>query len=92
MPQLVQGHARFTAADFLLEEYQAKVVEKYQKETYDNLVKILHTSSQQMALMKDAQVVELFDTSQNIKRLLTESLAVMTTLAQREGFALAELI
>jgi hypothetical protein len=42
--------------------------------------------------MKDAQVVELFDTSQNIKRLLTESLAVMTTLAQREGFALAELI
>ena len=92
MPQLVQGHARFTSADFLLEDYQAKVVEKYKKERYDNLVNILHTSSQQMALMKDEQVVELFDTSQNIKRLLTETLAVITTLAEREGFSLADLI
>jgi hypothetical protein len=92
MPQLVQGHARFTAADFLLEDYQAKVVEKYKKERYDNLVNILHTSSQQMALLKDEQVVELFDTSQNIKRLLTETLAVITTLAEREGFSLADLI
>jgi len=92
MPQLVQGHARFTAADFLLEDYQAKVVEKYKKERYANLVNILHTSSQQMALMKDEQVVELFDTSQNIKRLLTETLAVITTLAEREGFSLADLI
>jgi hypothetical protein len=92
MPQLVQGHARFTAADFLLEDYQAKVVEKYKKEGYDNLVNILNTSSQQMALMKDEQVVELFDTSQNIKRLLTETLAVITTLAEREGFSLADLI
>lgn len=92
MPQLIQGHARFTDADFILEDYQAKVCEKNKKESYDKLVDILYINHNKLILMKDEQVVELFDTSQNIKRLLAENLAVITTLAHREGLALADLI
>lgn len=92
MPQLVQGHVRFTDEDFLLEDYQAKVCEKYKKESYDNLVDILYINNNKLVLMKDEQVVELFDTSQNIKRILAQNLAVITALAQREGLVLTDLI
>jgi hypothetical protein len=42
--------------------------------------------------MKDPVIVEQFNTTQNFKRLLANSLTVITALAEREGYTLTELL
>jgi fumarate hydratase class II len=92
MPHLVHGHVRFTADDFLLTDYQEKVLNLYKEHTAAALLDRLQTDSEQLTLMKDPVIVEQFNTTQNFKRLLANSLTVITALAEREGYTLTELL
>ncbi len=92
MPNLVQGHLRFSESDFLMNDYQETVLKKYKKQTTEKLTAMLKSDSEQFALMKDIEVTELFDTQKNIKKILAEALAIISVLAQREGYGLAELM
>lgn len=92
MPHLVQGHLRFTEADFLMNDYEETVLNKYKKQTTEKLTVMLKSDSEQFSLMKDIEVKEIFDTQKNIKKILAEALAIISVLAQREGYGLADLI
>lgn len=92
MPQLVHGHLRFNNDDFLMNDYQETVLKKFKNQTLEKLVTSLKTNNEQLALMKDPEVVTLFNTEQNIKKILTDSLLILTAMAEREGYALTELM
>jgi hypothetical protein len=92
MPELVQGHVRFTEADFLMNDYEAAVLKKYKKQTTEKLRAMWKSDSEQFALMKHIDVTDIFDTQKNIKKILAEALAMISVLAQREGYGLAELM
>ena len=90
MPQLIQGHVRFTAEDFLLGDYQTRQ-EKNSTPTA-KLVSMLKANSEQLAWMKDPTILEYFNTTENIKKILTDSLSIVAILASKEGYTLAELM
>ena len=92
MPQLVHGHARFTADDFLLTDYQEKVLTIYKEHSSAGLLDSLQWHSEQLILMKDPVLLKQFNTTQNTKRLLVDSLAVIAAIADREGYTLTELL
>ena len=92
MPNLVQGHLRFSESDFLMNDYEANVLKKYTKQTTERLTAMLKSDSEQFALMKNIEVTDLFDTQKNIKKILAEALAMISVLAQREGYGLVELM
>jgi fumarate hydratase class II len=76
----------------LLTDYQSHVQTKIASKSYATLVSKLRSNSEQLALMKDVDVVELFQTDKNIKNLLTHSLALITAIAGIEGYTLNELM
>jgi hypothetical protein len=92
MPDLVQGHLRFTPSDFLLSDYQTKITEENVNTSYMGLVKNLQITSEQLALMRDGEIIEHFNTEQNIKNLLRRSLGLITAIAEKEGYLLTDLI
>jgi len=92
MPHLVQGHVRFTEEDFLLTDYQESALSKNKTKSYRNLAAQLKDNSEQLVLMKDPEIVELFNTQKNIKQLLSSSLSVIIALAEREGCSLSDLL
>jgi hypothetical protein len=92
MPQLIQGHLRFTEDDFLIEEYQTKIFKKTHSITYANLAAMLKNNSEQLALMRDKEIIERFNTEKNIKNLLAQSLGVIAALAEKEGYILTDLM
>lgn len=92
MPQLVQGHLRFIPADFLLSEYEEKIKEENINTSYMELVKNLQINSEQLALMRDGEIIERFNTAQNIKNLLKQSLGLIMAIAEKEGYQLTDLI
>ena len=92
MPQLINGHLRFIEADFLMNDYKETALKKYKDQTSEKLAARLKENSEQLTLMKDTEVVRLFNTEQNIKKILTDSLFIMTAIAEREGYDLTELM
>lgn len=92
MPHLVQGHVRFSEEDFLLSDYEDSVLLQNKTKSYRKLVTLLKDDSEQLALMKDPEIVDLFNTQKNIKHLLAHSLSIITALAEREGYVLADLM
>jgi hypothetical protein len=92
MPQLVQGHLRFTADDFTLTDLQDTVSDQYKTVSFAKLVARLKAESEQLALMRDPDVLALFNTAPNIKHSLRQSLALITALALKEGYTLTELL
>ena len=92
MPELVQGHLRFTSDDFILSDYQEKVEAKYKTTSFPKLAAQLQANTTQLALMRDPEVLALFNTEKNIKQLLGHSLAAITALAAKEGYTLIDLL
>jgi hypothetical protein len=92
MPQLVQGHMRFTDDDFLQTDYQETLLNRYKNKSISNLMELLKCESDQLVLMKDREVNELFNTEKNIKRALTNSLTLISAIAEREGYTLNDLM
>jgi hypothetical protein len=92
MPQLINGHLRFTNDDFLMNDYKETSIERYKNQTSEKLAARLKENSEQLALMKDTEVVRLFNTEQNIKKILADSLLILSAIAEREGYDLTELM
>ena len=92
MPHLVHGYMRFLEEDFLLHDYQSNVLEKHETKSYPQLADLLKTESSQLALMKEPEITERFNTEQNIKLFLMQSLDLITALAQKEGYKLTDLM
>jgi hypothetical protein len=92
MPQLIQGHVHFTEDDFLMTDYHELAAEQANKTSYAKLAAVLHSNGEQLAFMKDPVILDYFDTTENIKKILTHSLSVIASLAHKEGYTLAELM
>ena len=92
MPQLVQGHVRFTEDDFAMSDFTERTEEKYRTSTYLDLVELLNDERLILQLMRDGEILELFNTDPNIKKSLANALAIITALAQKSGFKLADLL
>jgi hypothetical protein len=92
MPHLVHGYMRFLEEDFLLHDYQVNVLEKHETKSYPQLADLLKTESSQLALMKEPEITDRFNTEQNIKLFLMQSLDLITALAQKEGYKLTDLM
>jgi len=92
MPHLLHGHLRFTEADFLMNDYKETAIERYKNQTSEKLAARLKENSEQLALMKDTEVVRLFNTEQNIKKILADSLFILSAISEREGYDLTELM
>jgi hypothetical protein len=88
MPQLVQGHVRFTADDFRTQEFKDSVLEQYKNYSFGNLRQLLEDETIHLAYMKDRDVVQQFDTSQNVQKSLTKVRAIIAAMAEREGYDL----
>lgn len=92
MPQLVQGHMRFTEDDFLQTDYLDTMTKRYKDKSLLKLTELLKSESEQLLLLKDREINELFNTEQNIKRALAQALSLITAMAEREGYTLTELM
>jgi DTW domain-containing protein YfiP len=75
-----------------MNDYQETVQKKYKNKTSEQLTARLKANSKQLILMKDPEVVALFNTEQNIKKILAETLLILTTIAEREGYTIKELM
>ena len=92
MPHLVHGHLRFIPSDFQLSDYQSKIKEANVNTSYRGLVENLQINSEQLALMRDDEILKHFNTEQNIKNLLSRSLGLITAIAEKEGYQLTDLL
>jgi len=92
MPQLVKGHLRFTEQDYLMSDFNERVKERYGQTTYKQLLEDLEQERIFLSCMKDEQVLARFNTQANFKKTLATSLAIITALAQKEGYELMDLL
>ena len=92
MPDLVQGHMRFTDNDFVQTDFHEKSVKLYKNKSSAKLAELLKIESQQLVLMKDREVNELFNTEKNIKHTLAEALTLISAISEREGYTLNDLM
>lgn len=92
MPQLIQGHVHFTEEDFLLTDYHELAAEQANKTSHAKLAAVLQSNGVQLGYMKESFILDYFDTTQNIKKILADSLSVIASLAHKEGYTLAELM
>jgi len=92
MPQLIQGHVRFTEEDFLLTDFHELAAEQANKTSHAKLAASLQSNGEQLGYMKEPFILDYFDTTQNIKKILTDSLSVIASLAHKEGYTLTELM
>ena len=92
MPQLVQGHIRFTEDDFLQTDYHEKTRKLYQNKSSANLAEMLKHESEQLIFDEICRTKKVFNNEKNIKRGLAHSLSLISAMAEREGYTLTELM
>lgn len=92
MPQLVQGHARFTEEDFVMTNFLEEAEQNYQTDSYMDLIEKLDDERLNLYMMRHPEILELFDTDPNIKRSLTNALSIIAVLAKKIGFNFNDLL
>jgi len=92
MPHLVNGHMRFNEEDTLLSDFQYRTTETYSSYSYNELVEMLSIEKKQLETMKYKEILKFFNTTTNIKMSLIKSIAIITAIAEKEGYHLNELI
>lgn len=103
MPNLVNGHIRYTEEDFLYSDLNQKIKDYIttgeEKETpIESLVDILHEELEHLDIVtaKYKHLPQLTDDSDDVKQkaglVLAETLEYFLTLARKCGFTLEELI
>jgi len=92
MPHLIKGKMRFTEQDNAMSEFNEKVQKQFGSITQDTLYAILNQQLVYQSLLKDHEITEKFDTRNNIKISLSNSLSVLSAIAKNEGYNLTELI
>ena len=92
MPQLVQGHVRFTEEDFVMTNFLEEAEQNYQTDSYMDLIEKLDDERLNLYMMRHPEILELFDTDPNIKRSLTNALSIIAVLAKKIGFNFNDLL
>ena len=92
MPHLIKGHLRFTDEDYKEQEFKERLEKKYRDVSFLNLNELLKIETQQFEYMKDKHILRKFDTTGNIKKGLTNALALIVAMANKEGLELNDLL
>lgn len=92
MPQLIRGHLRYTADDYLLQDFEAAARFNARLLRSDYLVQKLADETRRLAMMhqEPREYATLYSTI--YKDVLKEALLLVTALAQREGHTLTDLL
>jgi len=93
MPYLVKGKMRFTDDDIKMSDFTQNVKNKYKNTEKSTLYEMLNQQLvYQELLSDDKEINDKFDTTQNIKISLANSLSMLSAISDKEGYTLDELI
>jgi hypothetical protein len=92
MPQLIKGKMRFTPEDNAMTEFNDKVQKQFSDTKQETLYAMINQQLAYQYLLKDDEINERFDTQNNIKISLSNSLSILSAIAKNEGYTLNELI
>jgi len=92
MPQLIKGHMRFTDEDHELSKFNEKVQKQFVTIKQDTLYALLKEDLIYQQLLKEHEITEKFDITNNIKMSLAYSLSILSAIAKNEGYTLNDLI
>ena len=92
MPQLIKGHMRFTDEDHELSKFNEKVQIQFGTIKQDILYVLLKEELIYQQLLKEHEITEKFDITNNIKMSLADSLSILSAIAKNEGYTLNDLI
>ena len=92
MPQLIKGHMRFTDEDHEITKFNEKIQIKFGTIKQDTLYSLLKEELIYQQLLKEHEITEKFDITNNIKMSLADSLSILSAIAKNEGYTLNDLI
>ena len=93
MPYLVKGKMRFTDDDIKMSDFTQNVKNNYKNTEKSTLYEMLNQQLvYQELLSDDKEINDKFDTRQNIKISLANSLSMLSAISDKEGYTLDELI
>ena len=92
MPQLIKGQMRFTDEDHEMTEFNDKVDSDYKSTSIETLRVMLNQELEYQSLLKEPEITEKFDITNNIKKSLSKSLSILLKIAKREGYTLNNLV
>jgi len=93
MPYLVKGKMRFTDDDIKMSDFTQNVKNNYKNTEKSTLYEMLNQQLvYQELLSDDKEINDKFDTTQNIKISLANSLSMLSAISDKEGYTLDELI
>ena len=91
MPHLIKGYLKFTEDDYVASDYRALVQNELGSKPVDVLTKMLKFESKRLHVLKDnANVNNTCNISAT--ELLSNSLALVTAIADKEGINLNDLM
>jgi hypothetical protein len=73
-------------------EFNEKVQKQFGHTKQDILYAMLNQQLTYQTLLKDREITDTFDTQNNIKISLSNSLSILSAIAKNEGYELNELI
>lgn len=92
MPQLIKGQMRFTDEDHEMTEFNDKGDSDYKSTSIETLRVMLNQELEYQSLLKEPEITENFDITNNIKKSLSKSLSILLEIAKREGYTLNNLV
>jgi hypothetical protein len=92
MPHLIKGKMRFTDEDHEMSEFNNKVECDYKSTSIETLHAMLNQQLAYQSLLKEPEITEKFDITNNIKKSLSNSLSILLGIANKEGYTLNNLI
>lgn len=92
MPQLIKGQMRFTDEDHEMTEFNDKVDSDYKSTSIETLHVMLNQELEYQSNLKDPQITEKFDITNNIKKSLSKSLSILSAISKKEGYTINNLI
>ena len=83
---------RFTDEDHEMSEFNNKVESDYKSTSIETLHAMLNQQLAYQSLLKEHEITEKFDITNNIKKSLSKSLSILLAIANKEGYTLNNLI
>jgi len=83
---------RFTDEDHELSKFNEKVQKQFVTIKQDTLYALLKEDLIYQQLLKEHEITEKFDITNNIKMSLAYSLSILSAIAKNEGYTLNDLI
>ena len=83
---------RFTDEDHEITKFNEKIQIKFGTIKQDTLYSLLKEELIYQQLLKEHEITEKFDITNNIKMSLADSLSILSAIAKNEGYTLNDLI